>query len=118
MSFVQKELLKGTLGPIILNLLAEHKKMYGYEITQHIKELSNGKILVKEGSLYPALHKLEADDLLESEQIEVGGRLRKYYKLTKKGKQESVQASQELLNFLQTIHTIINPKQSLSYDGI
>lgn len=118
MSFTQKELLKGTLGPIILNLLAGQKKMYGYEITQHIKELSEGKILIKEGSLYPALHKLEADGLLESEQLEVGGRLRKYYKLTKKGKQESVQASQELISFLQTIHVIINPKQSLSYDSI
>lgn len=118
MSFTQKELLKGTLGPIILNLLTEHKKMYGYEITQRIKELSDGKILIKEGSLYPALHKLEADGLLESEQVEVGGRTRKYYKLTKKGKQDSVEASQELISFLQTIYLIINPKKSLSYGSI
>lgn len=118
MSFTQKELLKGTLGPIILNLLTEHKKMYGYEITQRIKELSDGKILIKEGSLYPALHRLEADGLLESEQLEVSGRQRKYYKLTKKGKQDSIKASRELLSFLQTIHLIINPKQSLSYGGI
>lgn len=118
MSFTQKELLKGTLGPIILNLLTEHKKMYGYEITQRIKELSDGKILIKEGSLYPALHKLEADGLLESEQLEVSGRTRKYYKLTKKGKQESAEASSELISFLQTIYIIINPKQSLSYGSI
>lgn len=118
MSFTQKELLKGTLGPIILNLLTEHKKMYGYEITQHIKELSEGKILIKEGSLYPALHKLEADGLLESEQLEVGGRLRKYYKLTKKGKHESVQASKELISFLETVHLIINPNKTLSYGSI
>lgn len=118
MSFTQKELLKGTLGPIILKLLSENKKMYGYEITQHIKETSAGKILIKEGSLYPALHKLEADGLVTSEELAVGGRTRKYYKLTKKGKQESVNASQELLSFLQTIHSIINPDNTLAHGAI
>ncbi len=52
------ELLKGTLSTIILKMLADNGKMYGYEITQKVKELSDNKILVKEGSLYPALHKL------------------------------------------------------------
>jgi PadR family transcriptional regulator, regulatory protein PadR len=118
MSFTQKELLKGTLGPIILKLLTEHKKMYGYEITQHIKETSSGKILIKEGSLYPALHKLEADGLLESEELAVAGRTRKYYKLTKKGKQESVNAAKELLSFLQTVHQIINPNNLLTHESI
>ena len=118
MSFTQKELLKGTLGPIILKLLTENKKMYGYEITQHIKETSGGKILIKEGSLYPALHKLEADGLLESEELLVGGRTRKYYKLTSSGKKESKAASEELLSFLQTIHAIINPDKMLSHDSI
>lgn len=118
MSFSQKELLKGTLGPIILKLLADHKKMYGYEITQHIKETSDGKILIKEGSLYPALHKLEADGLLESEEVQVGGRTRKYYKLTKSGKAASKSASEELLQFLQTIHVIMNPPKKLAYGSI
>ncbi|MBP9186229.1 MAG: helix-turn-helix transcriptional regulator [Bacteroidia bacterium] len=118
MSFTQKELLKGTLGPIILNLLANQKRMYGYEITQHIKELSSGKILIKEGSLYPALHKLESDGLLESEQIEVTGRVRKYYKLTKKGKKESVDAISELISFIETIHLIINNNKSTQYATI
>ena len=54
-----KELLKGILPIIILKLLNDNRKMYGYKITQTVKELSDDKILLKEGSLYPALHKLK-----------------------------------------------------------
>lgn len=118
MAFNQKELLKGTLGPIILKLLGEHKSMYGYEITQYIKEISNGAILVKEGSLYPALHKLLADGLVESEEQVVGGRTRKYYKLTKKGRGQSKSASTELIKFLQTIHLLIQPEKTLTYGSL
>lgn len=103
---------------MILKLLSENKSMYGYEITQHIKEISNGTILIKEGSLYPALHKLLADELLESEELQVGGRTRKYYKLTKKGKTESKNASAELLRFLQTIHLIIQPDKEMTYGSV
>jgi DNA-binding PadR family transcriptional regulator len=53
------ELLKGTLQTIVLKLLKDHGKMYGYEITQRVKELSVGRILLTEGALYPAPHKLE-----------------------------------------------------------
>ncbi|MEO0332704.1 MAG: helix-turn-helix transcriptional regulator, partial [Bacteroidota bacterium] len=63
------ELLKGTLTTIILKLLADHGKMYGYEITQKVKEMTDEKILIKEGSLYPALHKLLRDGLVEVEQF-------------------------------------------------
>ena len=75
------ELLKGTLGTIILKLLEERGRMYGYEIVQLVKEMSGEKILVKEGSLYPALHKLEADKLLVAEEVFIGKRVRKYYSL-------------------------------------
>jgi len=54
------ELIKGTLKTIILKLLSEEKRMYGYEITQKVKELTGGKIQLTEGALYPTLHALEA----------------------------------------------------------
>ena len=57
------ELLKGTLQTILLKVLKDHGKMYGYEITQRVKELSDGRILLTEGALYPSLHKLEAEGL-------------------------------------------------------
>lgn len=103
------ELLKGTLGTIILRLLEEKGRMYGYEIVQLVKEMSGDKILVKEGSLYPALHKLEADNLLVAEEVFIGKRVRKYYSLTPPGKVAARESVNELLIFLQTIHDIITP---------
>ena len=54
------ELIKGTLKTIILKLLSDSDKMYGYEITQKVKELTGGKIQLTEGALYPTLHAMEA----------------------------------------------------------
>ncbi len=104
------ELIKGTLGTIILKLLADNDKMYGYEIAQRVKEISNNKILIKEGSLYPALHKLLKDGLVEVETINIGKRLRKYYRLTPQGKVEKQAMFDELEDFLQTIQHIIFPQ--------
>ena len=53
------ELIKGTLKTIVLNLLKEKGKMYGYEITQTVKTVTEGKMLITEGALYPTLHALE-----------------------------------------------------------
>src|SRR5215204_5666280 len=87
-SMYSKELLKGTLSAIILKLLAENERMYGYEISQHVKALTEGKIHLKDGSLYPALQKLTADGLLSFKEEYVGKRVRKYYYLTRKGQKE------------------------------
>ncbi len=104
-----KELLKGTLSTLILKLLSEHKRLYGYEITQLVKERSKEKILIKEGSLYPALHKLEADGLLTSEEVYIGKRVRRYYKLTAPGKKATKVYIEELQGFLKTIEDLILP---------
>jgi DNA-binding PadR family transcriptional regulator len=109
------ELLKGTLNTIILKLLEEKGKMYGYEITQQVKAMSEDKILVKEGSLYPALHKLEADGLVSTEEVYIGKRVRKYYSLTVPGKAATKASVDELLDFLNTIHTIITSKPLSAY---
>jgi DNA-binding PadR family transcriptional regulator len=101
------ELLKGTLTTIILRLLSEKGKMYGYELAQCVKETTDGKVLIKEGSLYPALHKLEADGLIECEKVMIGKRVRKYYHLTPAGETATAKAINELLDFLNTIHHLI-----------
>ena len=111
----QKELMKGTLGTIILKLLEEKGRMYGYEIVQLVKEMSDKKILLKEGSLYPALHKLEADKLLVAEELFIGKRVRKYYSLTPAGKISAKASVDELLTFLQMIHRLISPQPSNTY---
>ena len=109
------ELIKGTLTTIILKLLAEHGKMYGYEIAQKVKEISDNKILLKEGSLYPALHKLLKDDLVEVETVHVGKRIRKYYTITKEGQAKKQLQFEELQEFLQTIQHMIFPHQPQLY---
>jgi len=102
-----KELLKGTLSAIVLKLLAENGKMYGYQITQRVKELSDDKILLKEGSLYPALHKLKEDGLIDVETQYIGKRVRHYYFLTAQGVQVKNEKEAELKDFISTINKII-----------
>jgi DNA-binding PadR family transcriptional regulator len=90
------QLYKGSLNTIIMKLLEEQGRMYGYEITQKVKEITKGELNITEGALYPALHKLEAEGLLDVEVEKVDNRLRKYYKLTEKGTTETVNRLAEL----------------------
>jgi DNA-binding PadR family transcriptional regulator len=108
-----QKLYKGSLQTIILKLLAENDKMYGYEITQKVKGLTKGELQITEGALYPALHKLEAEGLLDVEVAKVGNRLRKYYKLTETGTKETVNRLAQMQEFLSTMQHLVNPKFSL-----
>ncbi len=107
---LSNELTKGTLKTIILKLLAEEHKMYGYEISQHVKKLSEGKLVLTEGALYPTLHKLEAAGLVRTQEKLVGKRTRKYYLLTAKGKKANVSKIAEFQEFIQTMQLILQPK--------
>lgn len=107
-----KELIKGTLKPIVLGLLKNHGRMYGYEITQKVKDLSSGKIEITEGALYPLLHKLESEKIVFVEKEANGKRIRKYYSLTKEGKAISSDKVEELSHFLQTVQMIIKSEKS------
>ncbi len=106
-------LIKGSLNTILLKLLRENGRMYGYEITRLVKELSNGALLLTEGALYPALHKLEADGLVEISMAEVDNRKRKYYSLTSQGKKESAKKVKELSAFVSQMESILNLKLSM-----
>ena len=105
-------LYKGSLNTIIMKLLEEKGRMYGYEITQKVKAITLGELNITEGALYPALHKLEAEGLLEVEVEKVDNRLRKYYKLTEKGTKETVNRLAELEEFIKNMQNIVNPKLS------
>src|SRR4051794_29039971 len=83
---MDSELLKGTLSLLILSLLSR-KPMYGYELAATVHADTAGAFTWREGSLYPNLHKLEADGLISGEWEErETGRKRRYYHLTKKGR--------------------------------
>ncbi len=102
------ELIKGTLKTIVLKLLADNKRMYGYEITQKVKELTRDRILITEGALYPTLHALEADGLVVTELEYIGKRVRKHYKLTPSGKSKTKEKVSELIEFMQTMHVLLD----------
>lgn len=105
-----KELIKGTLKTIILKLLEENGRMYGYEITQRVKELTSGQLVLTEGALYPTLHKLESDGLLTTEKEFIGKRVRKYYSLTPVGNTETTNKVNEFEEFVRVMNLILKPK--------
>ena len=92
-----KKFLNGTLNTIVLALLKENGKMYGYEICQLTKEKTNNEILLTEGAIYPTLHRLEKDGLILSTKEKVNGRTRKYYALNVHSIQE-IESQISLLN--------------------
>jgi DNA-binding PadR family transcriptional regulator len=107
------ELVKGTLKTIILKLLKEKGKMYGYEITQCVKTLSRESIQLTEGALYPSLHALELEGTLTTESVIVNGRARKYYQLTPTGKSTAVQKIEALKSFMETLNEILLTDKSV-----
>jgi DNA-binding PadR family transcriptional regulator len=109
------EFLRGTLKTIVLRLLAQQGRMYGYEITQAVDERTGGELILTFGALYPLLHKLEAEGLLTTETQEVDGRLRKYYTLTHTGNQVAVRKAHDFERFVQLMQLLINPAPSITF---
>jgi PadR family transcriptional regulator, regulatory protein PadR len=107
---INKEFLKGLIKPLILKVLQDNTKMYGYEITQQVEKLTLGKIKLSYGGLYPILHSLEAEGILLTETVNVDNRIRKYYFLTKEGNKTANERILELQEFVSLIQTVLNPK--------
>ncbi len=107
------ELIKGTLKTIVLNLLRDKGRMYGYEITAKVKELTEGKIQITEGALYPTLHSLEKNGELETEKEFIGKRGRKYYSLTSQGQETASQKVNELADFMNTMKFLLDLEPKL-----
>lgn len=106
------ELIKGTLRTILLKMLSDHSRMYGYELTQKVKELTGDKIVLTEGALYPALHALEAEGLICSETEFIGKRVRKYYRLSPAGKKAHKTKVLEFADFIETMKLLLDIKTS------
>ena len=84
----EAELLQGTLDMLILKIVAR-EPLHGYGIVQRIERISKDALQIRQGSLYPALYRLEKKKLLKAEwKTTEGGREAKYYKLTRAGRQQ------------------------------
>jgi PadR family transcriptional regulator, regulatory protein PadR len=104
------EFIRGTIKTIILKLLAQNKKMYGYEITQKVAELSMHEIKLTYGALYPILYKLESEGLLITVTEIVNNRARKYYTLTSEGKKLAKVKVSELQRFTEILQNILTDR--------
>ena len=112
---LQADLIKGSIRTIVLKLLKENGRMYGYEITRKVEELTEGRIKLTYGALYPVLHKLESEGVLVTEAENFNNRIRIYYSLTEKGQSLVTEKVRELMEFIESLQTIVNPKTGPSY---
>ncbi len=111
---ISKSLVAASSKPLILTILSWGEN-YGYEIIQKVGELSGGVLDWSDGMLYPVLYKLEKDGLVQSRwEIEEGSRPRKYYSITKKGKEELAQEKAQWINVNEVLQTVWNMKPTVS----
>ncbi|MDR7870789.1 MAG: helix-turn-helix transcriptional regulator [Tissierellaceae bacterium] len=102
-----KGLIGGSTNLLLLSLLQE-KDMYGYEIIRELELRSDNSFQLKEGTLYPVLHKLENMGYVESYRAKGdAGRDRKYYQLTKKGNKQLVEEKQQWKVFTQSVEKVV-----------
>ena len=112
---IPTDLIKGTLKTIVLKVLEENGRMYGYDITRKVEELTKGKIKLTYGALYPVLHKLESIGVLDTESENFNNRIRIYYSLTKKGHSVVEEKIKEMKEFIESLQSIVNPQPRVSY---
>lgn len=104
---LRSQLLKGTVPFLVLSVLADGE-MYGYQIAQRIRERSAAWLAPSEGSLYPALHRLERDGAVVADWRKSDrGPRRRYYRLTAAGQQLLAEARDEWEAFTQTVTTVV-----------
>ncbi len=102
-----KELVKGSTVPIVLGLLSE-REMYGYEIVKVVNERTGGLFEWKEGTLYPCLHRMEADGLLAARWREASsGKKRKYYRITAKGRAALSEKQEQWRQFARGVNLLL-----------
>jgi PadR family transcriptional regulator, regulatory protein PadR len=108
---MQNELLHGTLEVMILKTLS-WGPMHGYGIGRWIEQLSDGALRIEEGSLYPALYRLERKDWIDAEWgLSENNRRAKYYRLTTEGRRQLRAGSSEWTDFAAAVARVLAAKQ-------
>lgn len=103
-----KSLISGNTAMLILSLL-EEQDMYGYEMIETLEAKSNNVFCLKAGTLYPLLHTLEEKAYLTSYEKEAGGKVRKYYSLTKEGKKYLKARKEEWQEYQTAVSNVLCP---------
>jgi transcriptional regulator len=110
-----KNLLQGTLDLLVLQTLNRSGVMHGYDIARFIQRISNEVLRVEEGSLYPALHRLELDDLIAAEWGHAAsGRRAKFYRLRPAGRKRLEAKQRRWRELSAAIELILEPSENAS----
>jgi PadR family transcriptional regulator PadR len=108
----RRDLIKSSSDSLLLSLL-EQQPMYGYKIVKELEERSQGYFKFKEGTLYPALHRLEKSGLLTGRwQALPNGRQRRYYHITARGQAKLAMEKVQWQDFLEAVKLILEPRPS------
>jgi PadR family transcriptional regulator, regulatory protein PadR len=99
--------IKGYLDPVILAVLAAGP-LHGYAVIEEIKERSGGELDLPEGTVYPALHRIERAGLLRSDWTTVAGRRRRTYRLTANGRRELATRTREWRSFARVVEGVLS----------
>ena len=103
---MRAESLKGHLDGMILAVVAK-APAHGYAVIEELKRRSTGTFDLPEGTVYPALHRLESDGLLASSWASAGGRKRRVYRLTRRGRSALAQRRQEWAVFSRAVDGVL-----------
>jgi PadR family transcriptional regulator PadR len=107
---MRRDLMKSSSDSLLLSLL-EQQPMYGYKIAKELEERSQGYFKFKEGTLYPALHRLEKSGLITGRwQMLPNGRQRRYYYITVKGQAKLAMEKSQWQDFLEAVKLILQPR--------
>jgi DNA-binding PadR family transcriptional regulator len=110
---VSKALIAASTKPMILSILAGGES-YGYRIIQSVKRVSGGQLEWSDGMLYPVLHRLEKEGLIDSRwTISERGRRRKYYRITESGREELERDKRQWLSVHEALSKLWKPLPAL-----
>ena len=100
--------LQGSLDLLVLKTLSQRSRLHGYGIVQHIQRATDDLLQVEEGSLYPALHRMEQSGWISSDwALTETGRKAKYYKLTATGKKQLLAAERDFEQLVKGIRAML-----------
>jgi PadR family transcriptional regulator PadR len=103
---MRAEALKGHLDALILAVVAG-EPLHGYAIIEELKRRSGGRLDLAEGTVYPALHRLESGGLLASSWSQADGRRRRVYELTRRGERELRARRGEWRDFVRVVEAVL-----------
>jgi PadR family transcriptional regulator PadR len=109
----KRDFFKSSSYSLLLTLL-EEQPMYGYQIVKELETRSQGYFKFKEGTLYPALHRLEKSGLISGNwEMLANGRQRRYYRITVKGQAKLAAEKTQWLDFFKAVKLILQPDTSI-----